>query len=520
MKNKLSSFNLFLLLLVVPALFVSLSAQTLDEKLKEIDRYAEKTRAEWNVPGIAVAVVKDDKVVFAKGYGVRETGKAAPVDEHTTFAIASNSKAFTTASLAILIDEGKLNWDDKVTKYLPEFQMPDAYVTSEITVRDLVSHRSGLGTFSGDLLWYETNYNADEVLRRIRFLKPVNGFRAGYGYQNLMFIAAGKVVEKVSGMSWAQFVRTRILTPLGMTDTKTSAMDIKPTDNAAAPHNESGGRGLRALPFGNVDAAASAAGLNSSVADIAKWLKLQLARGKFDGKQIFSEKQSGEMWSPATIIASNPFPAKDAPTQFFSAYGLGWFLNDYRGRKIVSHGGGLDGMISQTAMMPSENLALVVLTNSETGVNRILQNKIFDVFLGAPARDWSSEGLARLKQGKERDAEADRKIVAARVANTKPSLALGGYAGNYTDKLYGDATIAEENGKLVLRFVQSPNFVADLEHWHYDTFQIKWRPTVAYNFAERGFVTFTLDKNATVDEMKIDQPNSDFWFYELMFKRK
>jgi hypothetical protein len=300
-----------------------------------------------------------------------------------------------------------------------------------------------------------------------------------------------------------------------MTRTTTTVKDLK--DNFSKPHNESGGK-LRVLHSGNVDGATAAAGLNSSAADVAQWLRLQLGRGKYDGKQIFSERQAGEMWSAHTILGVNPFPAKDAPTKLFSAVGLGWFLNDYRGRKVISHGGGLDGMISQTAMMPEENLGLVVLTNSETGVNTILQNKIFDVFLDAPKRDWSAERLERTKQSKAKATEEDQKIVAARVANTKSNLPLKDYAGAYIDELYGSATIAEENGKLVLRFNQSPNFVADLEHWHYDTFQIKWRPSVAYNFP-RGFVTFIIDKSAKVEEMKIDQPNNDFWFYELNFRR-
>ena len=514
MKNNFLRINLLVLFLIFP---VFAFAQSLDEKLKEIDAYAEKTRQDWNVPGMAIAIVKDDRVVFAKGYGVREIGKTEKVDENTLFAIASNSKAFTTASLAILADEKKLDWDDKVIKYLPDFQMYNPYVTSEITVRDLVSHRSGLDTFSGDLLWYETTYSADEILRRVRFLKPVSGFRSSYGYQNLMFIAAGKVVEKVSGKSWAEFVRERILTPIGMKNTKLSVRDYKSGDNVAVPHNESGGR-LRALPQGVVDGAAGAVRLNSSVADMSKWLRLQLGRGKFEDKQIFSREQSAAMWTPTTLLAVNPFPTKEAPTKLFSAYGLGWFLNDYRGRKVVSHSGGLDGMISQTAMMPEENLGLVVLTNNETGVVSILRNKIFDVFTNAPKRDWNAESLERARENKIKEQEADAKIVAARVPNTKPSLPLKDYAGNYIDQLYGDATVTEENGKLVLRFVQSPNFVADLEHWHYETFQIKWRPSVAYNFP-RGFVTFTIDKNGKTDEMKIDQPNNDFWFYELKFRR-
>jgi CubicO group peptidase (beta-lactamase class C family) len=507
--------NLFLLfvLLVFPVLVF---AQDYAAKLAEIDAYANKVREDWNVPGFAVAIVKDDKVIFAKGYGVRELGKSERVDENTQFAIASNSKAFTTAALAILIDEKKIGgWDDKVSKYLPEFELYDPYVTRELTVRDLVSHRSGLDTFSGDLLWYETTYTTDEMLRRVRFLKPKSSFRSQFGYQNLMFAAAGKIVEKVSGKSWSEFVKERILTPLAMTRTTTSVKDLK--ENFSLPHNESGGK-LRALHLGNVDGAVAAAGLNSSVKDLANWLRLQLGRGSFEGKQIFSRERSAEMWSAAMPLSVNPFPAKDAPTRLFSAVGLGWFLNDYRGRKVVSHGGGLDGMISQTAMMPEENLGLVVLTNSETPVNTTMQNKIFDVFLDAPKRDWSAERLEAAKQRKAREAEADKKLVEARVANTKPSLDLKNYAGTYSSEMYGDASVTEENGKLVLRLAPAPNFVADLEHWHYDTFLIKWRPSVAYNFP-RGFVVFTIDKNGKTDELKIDQPNNDFWFYELELKR-
>jgi CubicO group peptidase (beta-lactamase class C family) len=512
MKRKAAFLFLFFTFLLIPSF-----AQTLEQKLAEIDAYAEKVRVDWNVPGFAIAIVKDDKVVFAKGYGVRELGKPEKVDENTLFAIASNTKAFTTAALSILIDEKKLNWDDKVSKYLPEFQMYDPYVTREMTVRDLVTHRSGLDTFSGDLLWYETTYTTDEILRRVRFLKPVSSFRSQFGYQNLMFTAAGKIVERVSGKPWSEFVREKILKPLGMNRTTTSIKDLK--SNYATPHNESGGK-LRPLHHGNVDAAMPAAGLNSSVKELANWIRTQLARGKFGDKQIFSRERSAEMWSANTVLGVNPFPAKEAPTKLFSAVGMGWFLNDYRGRKMVSHTGGLDGMLSQTTLLPEENLGMVVLTNAETSAYSTMSNKIMDVFLEVePKRDWSAERLERAKQNKERDAADDKKIVDARVPNTKPSLALANYAGTYGGEMYGDATVSVEDGRLVLRLLPAPNFVADLEHWHYDTFLIHWRPSVAYNFP-RGFVTFTIDKMGKADELKIDQPNNDFWFYELDFKRK
>lgn len=508
--KRISALFVFILVFQLP-----IFTQTLEEKLKEIDDYANAVIATHKGPGMAIAIVKDDKVAFAKGYGVRELGKSEPVDENTVFAIASNTKAFTAASLAILVDEKKLAWDDKVSKYLPGFQMYDPWVTSELTVRDLVSHRVGLDTFSGDLLWYETTYSAPEILNRTRYLKPVSSFRTRYGYQNLMFIAAGQVIEKVSGKPWAAFVKERILQPLGMNRTTTSIRDL--TTNAAWPHNESGGT-LRVLPRGNVDGADAAAGLNSSVADLSKWIRLQLGRGKLEGKQIFSEQQSWLMWQPNIMLPISEAASKNNPTRHFNAYGMGWFLYDYYGRKIINHSGGLDGMLSYTVLIPEENVGFVVLTNSESPAFGIMMNKIRDVFVNAPKRDWNAEAVEQAKSGKETAQMERQKVDSARAQNTKPSLPIANYAGTYSDKLYGDVIIAVENGRLVMRFGPSPNFVADLEHWHYDTFQIKWRPSVSYNFP-RGFVTFTLDKNGKTDELKIDQPNNDFWFYELMPKR-
>jgi CubicO group peptidase (beta-lactamase class C family) len=301
----------FVLILVFVQLVAS---QTLDEKLKEIDDYAKAVLATHGGPGMAIAVVKDDKTVFAKGYGTRELGKDAPVDENTVFAIASNSKAFTTAALAILIDEKKLNWDDKVSQFLPDFQLYDPWVTSELTIRDLVTHRVGLDTFSGDLLWYETTYKPDEILARVRYLPKFSSFRTRFGYQNLMFIAAGKVVEKVSGKPWCQFITERILTPLDMKRTVCSINNLP--DNAAWPHNESGGK-LRVLHRGNVDGSYSAAALNSSVADLSKWVRTQLGKGKFEGKQIFSEAQSWQMHQPSGCTTGRAMRSGSSTAAFF-----------------------------------------------------------------------------------------------------------------------------------------------------------------------------------------------------------
>ena len=517
MRRHAPRLRLFLLLLLL-VLAPSLAAQTLEGRLKEIDEYAAKAGQEWKVPGFSVAVVKDDKVVFVKGYGVRELGKPAPVDKDTLFAVASNTKAFTSAALATLVDEGKLRWDDPVTKHLPWFQLSDPYVTREMTVRDLLSHRSGLVTFGGDLLWYETTYSREEIIRRVRFLKPVHGFRSRYGYQNIMFLAAGELVPAVTGKSWDDYVREKFFAPLGMTRTVTTYKQLMSSQNVATPHNETEGR-VKVVHYSNVDSAGGAAVINSTAAEMAEWVRLQLGRGTYQGKKVFSADRSREMWTPHTVVSGVSESAeKFNPTVHFNLYGLGWGLSDYRGRKVVTHSGGLDGMTSRVALLPEENLGVVVLTNSETPLQAFLYYKVFDVFTGTPPRDWSADYLARVKAAREREAAEAKKVEEARVPNTKPSLPLGAYAGTYGGQMYGDARVTEEGGRLVVRLVPSPAYVGDLEHWHFDTFRIKWRESVVYPYP-RGWVTFQLDPQGKVSEMKIDVPNPDFDFKELEFRR-
>jgi CubicO group peptidase (beta-lactamase class C family) len=510
--------RLALVLLLLLTFSSTTLAQTLEERLKEIDEYAAKAGQDWKVPGFAVAVVKDDKVVFVKGYGVRELGKPEPVDKDTLFAVASNTKAFTSAALATLVDEGKLRWDDPVTKYLPYFQLYDPYVTREMTVRDLLSHRSGLATFGGDLLWYETGYSREEIIRRVRFLKPAYGFRSRYGYQNIMFLAAGEIVPAVTGRSWDDYVREKFFAPLGMTRTVTTLKQLMSSQNVATPHNETEGK-VRVVRYSNVDSAGGAAAINSTAAEMAEWVRLQLGRGTYQGKKIFSADRSREMWTPHTVAGGISEAAERFnPTVHFNLYGLGWGLSDYRGRKVVTHSGGLDGMTSRVALLPEENLGVVILTNSETPLQSFLYYKVFDVFTGAPARDWSADYMARAKAAREREEAEAKKVEEARIPGTKPSLQLSAYAGTYGGQMYGDAKVTEEQGRLVVRLVPSANYVGDLEHWHFDTFRIKWRDSVVYPYP-RGWVTFQLDPQGKVSEMKIDVPNPDFDFKELEFKR-
>ena len=512
--------NRLFLLLALALFAVSAAAQTdpaFQKKLDDIDSYAQKVMADWPQPGMAIAVVKDDKVVFKKGYGVREIGRPEKVDADTVFAIASNSKAFLAATVAILVDEGKLKWDDKVTKYLPDFKMYDPYVTNELTIRDLLTHRNGLATFSGDLLWYENTYSPDEIVARVRYLKPVAGFRTQFGYQNVMFVTAGQVVEKVTGKTWPQFVKERILKPLKMERTTTSVKDLP--NNAAVPHNESFGGKLRPLHHGNVDGGVAAAGLNSSVADLSQWIRLQLGRGTIDGNKLISSARITEMWQPYMMMPISEAAERSNPTRHFSGVGMGWFVNDYHGRKIINHSGGLDGMLSYTVLIPEENLGFVVLTNSEYPPFSIMMNKMMDVFVNAPERDLNGNALRSAAAQKAKAAEDLKKIEDARRKDTRPSLSLDDYAGRYSDDYYGTVSVVNEGGKLVFKMDASPNLTADLEHWHFDTFRLRWRASTAYNFSVPGFITFDIDKTPAVRGMTIDQPNNDFWFYEMSPKK-
>jgi CubicO group peptidase (beta-lactamase class C family) len=485
--------------------------------LAALDRDIEQARVDWRVPGLAVAVVKDGRVVMAKGYGVRTLGGADLVDERTLFAIASNTKAFTAATLAMLVDEERLSWDDAVRKHLPYFELADPLASREMRVRDLLSHRSGLGTFSGDLVWYGTRYSADEVVRRARFLEPAGSFRARYGYSNVMYIAAGQVVEAVAGEPWTAVVRRRILEPLGMRDTLVSVRDLDGRTNVATPHGPASGD-LRTFPWQGWDSAAAAGGLISTVRDLSRWMLLQLSRGSLDGRTYFSDTASRAMWTPHVSFTIDKAAAERTPSTHFRGYGLGWTLRDYAGRLVADHGGGYDGMFSKLALVPDEQLGVVVLTNSMTGIADALVSRTIDTFLGLPDRDWSREGLERARWSAERRADEMATREKARLAGTRPSLPLGRYAGRYGGDLYGEVGVTIEGDTLVLRLEPSPDLVADLTHWHHDTFQIHWRTPSSW--FGTGWAQFVTDPHGRIVELKLDVPNEDFWFHELKLRRQ
>ncbi|HEV2146038.1 MAG TPA: serine hydrolase [Longimicrobiaceae bacterium] len=476
-----------------------------------LDQEVARALREFSVPGLAIGIVKDGEVVLLEGYGVRRMGDTASVTPRTLFQIASNTKAFTSAALAMLVDSGKVSWDDRVIEHLPWFRLHDPYVTHELTIRDLLSHRSGLGLGGGDLTWYRSTYQPREVLERIRALPPTSSFRTTYAYQNIPFLAAGEVVPAVTGQPWDDFVRQRILQPLGMTSTLALARDLPQGGDVAFPHSAFQGE-LRVVPRDNMDNAAPAGSLVSNAADLAKWMVVQLDSGRVDGtRRLWSPQRTREMWSGQTVLPiGGAAPGLEAYVPNFSEIGLGWFLRDYRGHKLLTHTGGLAGMTSRTLLVPDRKLGIVILTNAESSAHTALAWWILDRYLGAPQTDWTAAFVASARRGRERAAEVERQAAAARVRNTRPSVALERYAGPYADPLYGNATLARENGRLVLRFGASPAFVADLEHWHHDTFVARWRERTIPD----AWVTFTLDPRGAVSAFTMEavSPLADFSF--------
>jgi len=480
--------------LLVLALSASQYAFPQEAPSKDFDDYVNKALKDWDVPGLAIAIVKNDQIVFAKGYGVRKLGEPAPVDEKTLFAIGSSSKAFTSASIAMLVDDGKLKLDDAATKYLPGFQLFDPYVTRELTVRDLLCHRSGLER--GDFLWYGTSYSRDEIVRRVRYLKPTWSLRSMFGYQNIMYLAAGQIVAGVSGKTWDDFIRDRIFKPLGMTSSSTSINDLKNADDLATPHAKIDGK-VEIIPWRNIDNIAPAGSINSNVVDMAQWVRLQLGEGVYKGQRLISSGGAKEMHTAQTVIRMDPPWTLFYSDAHFLNYGLGWFLHDHRGRKVVEHGGNIDGMSPLATTTPEDKLGLVILTNlNGIPLTNAIASRVYDLYLGMPPRDYSADLLknynALLEQGKQ----AQKKIEESRVKGTSPTLALDKYAGAYKDEMYGDAKVAVQNGKLVLT---TPGFVGDLDHWNYDTFQVTWRE----RSLGKALVTFTLNARGKVDEMKL-----------------
>lgn len=469
----------------------------------DLDADVNRVLKTFDVPGIAIAIVKDGKVVATKGYGVRKLGDPAPVTGKTLFEVASNSKGFTAAGLAMLVDEGKLNWDDPVNKHLPGFQMADAYVTNSMTVRDLLTHRSGLGLGAGDLLWWPTtSFSTDEIIDRLRHVKLATSFRNSYAYDNLLYIVAGKIIAQKDGKTWNDAMRARILDPLGMSATTTSVADMLKSPDYSAPHSRINDKisVVKPMPVAN---AVGAVGINTNAEDIAKWMIALLNEGKLEnGKRLFSDAQARELWTAQTPMKiGNPKGALAATKANFNAYGLGFNLRDYRGRKMVSHGGALQGFYSRVVMIPDEKLGVAIFTNAEnSGSMSALQWRILDHYMGAAPTDWIKAVSDQEQEMHKKELEKQGKAVAARAAKSSPSLPLASYEGEYNDAWYGKVTITREGKKQIMTFTRTPDLVGELEHFQHDTFIVRWKER---NFNADAYVTFALNPDGSIERMKM-----------------
>ncbi len=467
------------------------TAQT--SRISGLDAYVSKSIKDWNVPGLAIAIVKDGQVVFAKGYGVRELGKPEPVDEHTLFAIGSTTKALTAAALGMLVDEKKLRWDDPVTKHLCDFQLYDPYVTREVTVRDLLTHRAGLG--NADLLWYGQDNSRKEILYRLRYLKPQTSMRSHFTYQNIMYVAAGEIVAAVSGIPWEDFVRQRIFEPLDMKDTVPILADAERRPNVASPHYRIDGN-VRVIENASVDAVAPAGSVWSSVHDMAQWMLFMLDEG--DEESLLSASTRKELFTPQFIVDREEFyPTARLTQPHWTTYSLGWFQHDYNGRVVDFHTGSIDGMVAIIGLIRDEGLGVYVLGNLDHAeVRHALMYRVFDLYAEKPMRDWSAEFQKLFTELREKRETRRKKAEEERIPDTHPSLPLDKYAGTYSDPLYGTVNIVYDN-KLVLRY--GKGFAGELEHWHYDTFRAHWEA----EWRGSTLVSFNLDSKGRPERLTV-----------------
>ena len=440
--------------------------------LEGLDAEVEAMMREWGVPGFSLAVIQGDEVTYAGGFGVKETGGTDPVDEHSIFAVGSTSKAFTAAAMAMLVDEGKVSWDDPVIDHLPTFQLSDPYITRDLRVRDLMSHNSGL--LRGDRLWYASGRTREEVLQQVRHQPVTFRLRSTFQYNNTTWIAAGELIEAVSGMSWDDFVATRIFRPLGMTRSTTLLGPLGRLDNVATPHTALPDGEVIAVPYRNIDNAGPAGSINSSAMQMAQWARLQLGGGEYEGERLVSEEAAAEMHTSQMLIRNDGLWSLIFPDSDFLTYGLGWFLTDYRDLKVVSHGGNIDGMTALVMLVPEHDHGIVILVNlnGANGFTVAVANHIIDRIEGWEGTSWSTKMKELFAPVEAEAAARARQAEESRVAGTSPTLVVAEYAGTYASDMYGEITVTEDAGVLSATF--GAGFEGPLEHWHYDTFRSGW----------------------------------------------
>jgi len=515
--------KLWIAIVAVAVLWGESTAQSPDVLPRGFDQYVQRVLETFEVPGMALSVVKDGEVALAKGYGVRRMGDPAGVDEHTLFPIASNSKAFTGAALAMLVEEGKLEWDKPVVEYLPWFKLSDPLVTNELSVCDLLVHRSGIAPYAGDLLQFPpTTYTRRELVERLRYLPLATSFRSAYAYDNVLYLVAGLLIEEVSGMMWEEFIRQRIFEKVGMETSISRFSKFKGVQNGAASHARVGGK-LRVLENffeqGLGDISNPAGGIVSNAADMAKWLLTQLDSGRTPkGEHLLSSASVENLWRGITPMPIPKVPEWIAPAQSdFNAYALGFRVHTYRRVKAVTHGGKLDGFVSCVMFFPDLDLGICVLTNQEsTNAYMAVINAVVDHVMGAEPFDWITGYRRQEDRRFQYIANQERAAVNQRATGSGPSLPIAAYAGSYRDAWYGDISIMEEDGQLVMRFEHTPLLVGEMEHWQYDTFVVRWQNR---DLRADAYVTFSLDHDGSIHRvrMKAVSPVTDvsYDFHDL-----
>ena len=496
------------------------ASAALPAQLQDFGAYVDSARKTFEVPGIAVAIVKDGKVVMEQGFGVREVGKPEQVDAHTLFAIASNTKAFTAASLQMLAEQGKLKMDDRVTDHLPWFQMSDPYVTHEMRIRDLLAHRSGLGLGAGDLLyWPPTSYTTKEVVERLRNVPLATSFRSAYAYDNILFAVATLVIENVSGQSYADFLRNNIFKPVGMDETLVDMTYLQPGMDVAMGHAKFDFKDLKPVPPMAWSNNPGAGGIYSSVHDLAKWMNVQLAGGALpsgDGKEqrLFKQSSQDQMWSMLTPMkVTKPQVSElEGLKPNFAGYGEGWFLSDYHGQRLVWHTGGWPGMVSRVTLVPELHLGIVVLTNQESGAAfNAVTYRALDAYMSSTKTDWVAAYDKAVKKAEGNADDSWKKHEKERDKNGKPSLALAKYAGTFRDRWYGDVIVSNEGGKLRMRFSKTGQLAGTMTPWQHDSFIVRWDDRALNADA---FVTYSLDADGSIRDVRMEpiSPLTDFSF--------
>lgn len=509
MKSKIIVHVFSLLLIVECSYGQNNSVDTLDTYIPKLMKY-------FGAPGLAISIVQDGEIKYSKGFGTKTINKNDTVDSNTLFAIGSISKSFTAMALAMLVDEGKIDWDDKVIKYVPYFQLYDPYVTNSFTIRDLLTHRSGLKEVSGGTLWYHSDLNREDVIRGLKYLDPVTEFRTKPAYQNTMFLVASKVVESVAGETWDDFVRKRIFEPLGMGSTVTSQAERRVSQNISAPHIRNEEFEIITIEQEKMDNLAPAGSIYSSANDMARYMNFLLSNGIKGNDTLISRKVFNEILKPQFHFQSFGEPIHNE----FTSYGFGWWLTPKNGNKIIDHSGGVDGMVANLIMVKNRNFGVIVLTNSSAAgwAPFSLTFDIVGSFLGdVDYKNVSYYLKSNFLKTDSIQVEKRKKILNSRILNTKPSLMMEKYAGTFNDEMYGDIFIRYENQNLRIEFSHTPLFTGLLTHWHYNTFKIDWEdPRVP-----DGFITFEFNSDGSISGFKLDQPDLlDVDFTELEIKKK